>query len=88
VSLFQNSVGFDRLLQFLRLKPYETAVFRGCSKTRGFGTTSSILHYWNNKDNKKIGGDLQSMMGVETTGSQRDTMNHANNHRNHVTLLP
>jgi hypothetical protein len=34
MSLFQNSVSFDRLMQFLRLKPYETALFKGCcSKT-------------------------------------------------------
>jgi hypothetical protein len=34
LSLFQNPVGFDRPMQFLRLKPYETAFFKGrCFKT-------------------------------------------------------
>jgi hypothetical protein len=28
MSLFQNSVSFDRLMQFLRLKPYETAFLK------------------------------------------------------------
>ncbi|MDR0718872.1 MAG: extracellular solute-binding protein [Treponema sp.] len=30
LSLFQNPVGFDRLMRFLRIKPYEAAFFKGC----------------------------------------------------------
>jgi hypothetical protein len=35
ISLFQNPLGFDRALRFLRLKPYEISVFNACSFKTG-----------------------------------------------------